>query len=37
VPRERVRVVDITAQAAMKFIVSGGMIHVGEQKEPALR
>ena len=33
VPRERVRVVDITAQAAMKFIVSGGMIHLSEHRE----
>jgi uncharacterized membrane protein len=33
VPRKRVRVVDITAQAAMKFIVSGGMIHLGEHRE----
>ena len=33
VPRERVRVVDISAQAAMKFIVSGGMIHLGEHRE----
>ena len=33
VPRERVRVVDISAQAAMKFIVSGGMIHLGEHRD----
>jgi uncharacterized membrane protein len=33
VPRERVRVVDISAQAAMKFIVSGGMIHLKEHRE----
>jgi uncharacterized membrane protein len=33
VPRARVRVVDITAQAAMKFIVSGGMIHLRERRE----
>ena len=33
VPRDRVRVVDISAQAAMKFIVSGGMIHLGEHRE----
>jgi len=33
VPRERVRVVDITAQEAMKFIVSGGMIHLRERRE----
>jgi len=33
VPRERVRVVDVSAQAAMKFIVSGGMIHLGEHRE----
>lgn len=33
VPRERVRVVSISAQAAMKFIVSGGMIHLGEHRE----
>ena len=33
VPRERVRVMDISAQAAMKFIVSGGMIHLGEHRE----
>ena len=34
VPRERVRVVDIAAQEAMKFIVSGGLIHLREQREP---
>ena len=34
VPRERVRVVDIPAQEAMKFIVSGGLIHLREQREP---
>ena len=33
VPRERVRVVDITAQEAMKFIVSGGLIHLREHGE----
>jgi uncharacterized membrane protein len=33
VPRERVRVVDITAQEAMKFIVSGGLIHLREHRE----
>ncbi len=33
VPRERVRLVDITAQAAMKFIVSGGLIHLRENRE----
>jgi uncharacterized membrane protein len=33
VPRERVRVVDLSAQAAMKFIVSGGMIHLREHRE----
>jgi len=33
VTRERVRVVDITAQAAMKFIVSGGMIHLTEHHD----
>jgi uncharacterized membrane protein len=33
VPRERVRVVDITAQEAMKFIVSGGLIHLREHSE----
>jgi len=33
VPRERVRVVGITAQEAMKFIVSGGMIHLREHRE----
>jgi len=33
VPRERVRVVDITAQEAMKFIVSGGLIHLREHAE----
>ncbi len=33
VPRERVRVVGISAQAAMKFIVSGGMIHLGEHRD----
>jgi len=33
VPRERVRVVHISAQAAMKFIVSGGMIHLGEHRD----
>ena len=33
VPRVRVRVVDITAQEAMKFIVSGGMIHLREHRE----
>ena len=35
VPRERVRVVDISAQAAMKFIVSGGMIHLKEHHDRA--
>jgi uncharacterized membrane protein len=33
VPRERVRVVGITAQEAMKFIVSGGLIHLREHRE----
>lgn len=33
VPRERVRIVDISAQAAMKFIVSGGMIHLKEHRD----
>jgi uncharacterized membrane protein len=33
VPRDRVRVVDIKAQAAMKFIVSGGLIHLREHRE----
>jgi uncharacterized membrane protein len=33
VPRERVRVVDVSAQAAMKFIVSGGMIHLHEHRD----
>lgn len=33
VPRERVRVVNISAPAAMKFIVSGGMIHLGEHRD----
>lgn len=33
VPRDRVRVVNISAQAAMKFIVSGGMIHLGEHRD----
>ena len=33
VPRERLRVVDISAQAAMKFIVSGGMIHLKEHRD----
>ena len=33
VPRERVRVVDVSAQAAMKFIVSGGLIHLREHRE----
>jgi uncharacterized membrane protein len=33
VPRDRVRVVDISAQAAMKFIVSGGMIHLKEHHD----
>ena len=33
VPRERVRMVDITAQEAMKFIVSGGLIHLREHRE----
>jgi uncharacterized membrane protein len=37
VPRERVRVVAISTQAAMKFIVSGGMIHLGEHLERALQ
>lgn len=39
VPRERVRTVDIPAQEAMKFIVSGGLIHLREHREqdgPAL-
>ena len=34
VPRDRVRVVDIPAQEAMKFIVSGGLIHLREHREP---
>lgn len=33
VPRERVRVVHISSKAAMKFIVSGGMIHLREHRE----
>jgi uncharacterized membrane protein len=33
VPRERLRVVDIAAQEAMKFIVSGGLIHLREHGE----
>ena len=33
VPRGRLRVVDISAQAAMKFIVSGGMIHLKEHRD----
>ena len=33
VPRERVRPLDLTAQEAMKFIVSGGLIHLGEHRE----
>jgi len=33
VPRERVRMVDIPAQDAMKFIVSGGLIHLREHRE----
>lgn len=33
VPRERVRVVHISAKAAMKFIVSGGMIHLREHRD----
>lgn len=33
VPRERVRVLDIAAQEAMKFIVSGGLIHLREHGE----
>lgn len=33
VPRERVRVVNVSAKAAMKFIVSGGMIHLGEHRD----
>jgi uncharacterized membrane protein len=35
VPRERVRVLDIPAQEAMKFIVSGGLIHLREHRERA--
>ena len=33
VPRELVRVVDIPAQEAMKFIVSGGLIHLADRHE----
>lgn len=33
VPRELVRVVDIPSQEAMKFIVSGGLIHLGDRHE----
>ncbi|HEY5999344.1 MAG TPA: DUF502 domain-containing protein [bacterium] len=33
VPRGRVRVLDIPAQEAMKFIVSGGLIHLREHRE----
>ena len=33
VPRARMRVVDISAQAAMKFIVSGSMIHLSEHRD----
>jgi uncharacterized membrane protein len=33
VPRDRVRVVQVSAQAAMKFIVSGGMIHLKEHRD----
>jgi uncharacterized membrane protein len=33
VPRERVRAVDVSTQAAMKFIVSGGLIHLGEHRD----
>lgn len=33
VPRARVRVVAVSAQAAMKFIVSGGMIHLHEHRD----
>jgi uncharacterized membrane protein len=32
-PRERVRVVDIPPREAMKFIVSGGLIHLRENPE----
>ena len=34
VPRERVRPVAITAQEAMKFIVSGGLIPLHDHREP---
>jgi uncharacterized membrane protein len=33
VPREQVRVLEVSAQEAMKFIVSGGMIHLGDRRE----
>ena len=33
VPRELVRAVDIPAQEAMKFIVSGGLIHLADHRE----
>jgi uncharacterized membrane protein len=32
VPRELVRPLDIPAQEAMKFIVSGGLIHIGDRR-----
>lgn len=34
VPRERVRAVDISTQEAMKFIVSGGLIHLRDHRDP---
>jgi uncharacterized membrane protein len=33
VPRELVRIVDIPSQEAMKFIVSGGLIRIGDRQE----
>lgn len=37
VPRARVRVVQISTKAAMKFIVSGGMIHLTEHRDGSSR
>jgi uncharacterized membrane protein len=36
VPRDRIRVLDISAQEALKFVVSGGMIRLGEEREAAV-
>ncbi len=36
VPSERVRPMDISAREAMKFIVSGGLIHLGDRREEAV-